>query len=80
MRYEVIYRALPIGIHGAVMELKPNSEYLVLIDNTITEEEQAESLRHELYHIEHGHFEDIRKGTKTLSGIETETHKAIEGR
>lgn len=80
MRYEVIYRPLPIGIQGAVIELEPNSEYLVLIDNTITEEEQAEALRHELYHLEHGHFEEISKGTKTLSEIETETHEGIERR
>lgn len=80
MKYDVIYRPFPTDdIFGAVMELEPN-DFLILINSKLSDEKQKEALKHELYHIEHNHFELISKGELTMNQIESITHQVLEGR
>ena len=85
MKYKVIYmpfqvNGIPIeGIKGCI-EWDPEypEEYTMYIDSILPEDIQAETLKHELKHIELDHFKRIQSGDITLSEAEIEAHSSIK--
>ena len=49
------YISLPDGIRGAVKQIK-GGRYLIAIDSSMSADEQARTLEHELAHIRLNHF------------------------
>ena len=61
--FRLIYKPFPPEIHGQIGGItggKPGGRLTVMIDSTLTEEEQKKTLKHELAHIALGHLEDDR--------------------
>ncbi len=75
MKYEVIFKDFRTDdVYGAVTEIRPDN-YLIIINSRLSEEEQAETLKHELYHIEHGH---LHLKNPDVNELERITNKAID--
>ena len=77
MNYKVIYEDFKTDIiRGFVTEVEPD-HYLIGINTRLSEADQDKALKHELYHIEHNHFEVIAGSEKSVDQIECETREAI---
>lgn len=59
MRYKVLTAPFPDDIHGALKKLD-GDRYLIVINESMTKEEQDATVRHEYYHMTHNHFDDPR--------------------
>lgn len=66
---------LPETVKGCVTVLEDN-HFLILINDSLSEEDQHEALEHELEHIRRGDLEDENK---KVSDIENEVHRIIKG-
>ena len=72
--YRVIYADFQTdNIQGAAVQESKDS-YLILINSRLSEEEQKDAFLHELYHIEHHHF-DFEEGGRAVDQIELEAHE-----
>lgn len=67
MNYKVYYLPFPETIRGAV-HLCKNGDYIIGINEKLSRDEAAKTLRHELHHIRKNHFFDPRQ----LDAIEAE--------
>lgn len=53
-----IYRyPLPSKVKGVLLE---RDDYIVFVNEYLSETEQAKAIKHELKHIEYGHIYDLR--------------------
>lgn len=62
------------SVKGVAVQVS-NDSYLIVINSALSEEERKEALTHELYHIEHHHFD---KGG-SVDQIECEAHEKAPG-
>lgn len=63
----------PQGFHGAVYPIAPG-KYTILLNNTDTDQQQAESFLHECLHIYHG---DLEREGVNVDRLEAERHAEL---
>lgn len=68
------YMKLPRGCHG-VSKLNPDGSFTVILDPNDSWEMQRHGCSHELWHIEHGDFDNIED--KDASEIECIAHHSV---
>lgn len=80
-RFNLYYVPFPEQIRGIIrgaVQCKQNS-YLVLIDSSLTDEQQSFSLKHELSHILLGHFDyDSESYLANIEKVEAEANQYAE--
>lgn len=71
MNYQIVCLPFPETVRGCVRLLDDGS-YIIGINEALTDEEKADTLRHELEHIRRDHFHD----TRSIREIEREAIEA----
>ena len=67
--FRLKYKPFPPELHGQLAGItggKPDGNLTVIIDSTLSEEEQKKTLKHELAHIALGHFQNTGRDMMRL--------------
>lgn len=72
----IYYEPLPQTIHG-VCAKESDNQYIIIINADMSDEQQAESLQHEILHIKR---KDFDRTDITVEQIEINAHREIANR